>query len=175
MDSMIGKWNDWYSGIRSPQAYGSDETYIMGAYFLNGLDVEDWGCGKGYFSTVHTGGYVGVDGTETPFSDIVVDLRYHTSRTEGLFMRHVIEHNLEWELVLANAIKSFTRKMALVLFTPMSEKTKQIAWNAGVEVPDMSFSHEDIMKMVPDSVNAEWIDLQTTTQYGVERFYGFTR
>lgn len=168
---MRNKWAGWYSGLAEPQAYGDDQTYHMGERFLRGHSVEDWGCGKGYFSTVHVGKYTGIDGTATPFADVVADLREYTSVTEGLFMRHVLEHNLEWERVLENAVNSFTYKMVLILFTPMSDHTHQIAWNPGVEVPDMSFSHNDIMSKFSDDIQVGWEDVDTATQYGIERVY----
>jgi hypothetical protein len=167
---MKGRWHAWYSGLNEPESYGDKETYSLGEEFLSGLAIEDWGCGKGFFSLVHDGPYVGVDGTYTPYCDIVADLTEYTSNTPGIFMRHVLEHNLEWRKVLDNAVASFTEKMVLVLFTPMVTNTKQIAWTSGVEVPDISFSHDDITDSF-DGVEYTYRDLKTNTQYGVERIY----
>lgn len=168
---MLNKWEQWYKNLDGPQAYGSTETYVLAEEYLRGLHVEDWGCGKGFFKSIHNGDYVGVDGTETIFSDVVADLRTYTSTTEGLLMRHVLEHNFDWAAILNNAVESFTDKMVLVLFTPMANKTHQIAWNTGVEVPDMSFSHEDIMARIPDGMDVRWEDFATDTQYKTERVY----
>ena len=168
--SYIGKWQNWYTGTLEPQSYGAPLTYEIAAKWLGGIDVEDWGVGKGYFQSIYPGNVVGVDGTKTKFSDVVADLTEYTSSTPGLFMRHVIEHNLEWKKVLQNAADSFTEKMVLVLFTPMAKKTQQIAWNDGVEVPDMSFAQRDIVKYFKDC-DIKWKDHKTATQYGTERVF----
>jgi hypothetical protein len=172
--SHLGKWDNWYAGVEQPQSYGEDRTYRIAATILEGLDVEDWGCGKGYFQSVFPGKVIGVDGTETPFSHKIADLTEYTSSTPGLHMRHVLEHNLEWEKILANAVESFTERMVLTIFTPMAEKTEQIAWNSGPEVPDMAFAHEDIMRFF-DEDTAVWFDHKTATQYGTERVYSIGR
>ena len=173
---MTGKWSGWYAGLSEPQAYGDVTTYYIGEGYLGGLHVEDWGCGKGYFRKVHDGGYRGIDGTATVFCDEVADLTRYVSNTEAIFMRHVLEHNLEWKLVLDNALESFSKRMVLVLFTPMARETQQIAWNPGVEVPDMSFSHNDITSGMDSlGISVEWKDFDTNTQYGTERVYWLSK
>lgn len=166
---MIGKWNNWYSNLSHPEPYGDVTTYHVGEDFLCGLAVEDWGCGKGYFSTIHSGGYTGIDGSFTPYSDVTADLTEYVSDTDGLFMRHVIEHNTGWDKVLANALQSFHRTMVLVLFTPMSDTTHQIAWN-DIGVPDISFSHDDLVTKMA-GMKYTYRDFKTNTQYGTERVY----
>ena len=148
---MIGKWDKWYEGVSKNDMgafrYGDTETYQMGAKFLADIkEVEDWGCGLGGFKKFYKGKYIGVDGSWTPFTDKIVDLRKYKSNVDGIMMRHVLEHNYEWEKVLSNAIASFNKKMCLVLFTPFSSKTHEIAHNLvhGVDVPDISFSRKDI-------------------------------
>ena len=173
-DTYIGKWNRWYAGLEAPASYGDTKTYHVGAEFLGGIDVEDWGSGKGFFKTVYEGEVLNVDGTKTPYTDVVADLREYTTDTPGLFMRHVLEHNYDWEKTLENAVASFSEKFALVLFTPMKRKTEQIAWNEGPDVPDMAFSQRDIVKHF-DGLDFTHKDYKTATQYGKERVYLVSR
>ena len=62
-------------------------------------------------------------------------------------MRHILEHNHDWRLVLENALASFDKKFCLILFTPFSDgQTKVLKENKkyGVDVPDISFAKADI-------------------------------
>src|SRR5262249_18018834 len=81
-------------------------------------------CCLGWFRRyVPAGRYVGVDGTASAFADRVADLRHYTSATDGVLIRHVLEHDHGWRRILDNAVASFGRKMCLVLFTPLAAKT----------------------------------------------------
>lgn len=145
---MIGRWDKWYKDVNKMGSfrYGNTASYQLAEDFLQGLDVEDWGCGAGGFRRLHKGGYVGIDGTKNPFVDKVVDLRHYRSRVDGINMRHVIEHNYDWRMVLENALASFNKRFCLTLFTPFQDETKEIVHNAkdGVDVPDMGFKQSDI-------------------------------
>src|SRR5438874_1520941 len=79
-------------------------------------------------------------------ADRIVDLCEYSSNVEGIVMRNVLEHNEDWQRILDRALRSFTRKFCLILFTLFSETTYQIAHNAqhGVDVPDISFRRSDI-------------------------------
>lgn len=171
MTTYVERWQNWYRGVDTPQAYGEDTSYRVAIKFFDDIFVEDWGSGKGYFKYLYgPENCIGVDGTETPFTDVVVDLREYRSSVPGIHMRHVIEHNLDWDEILRNAAASFEEKMVLTIFTPMARKTQQIAWNEIVDVPDMSFAHRDIVKFFPDC-DIKWKDYKTNTQYGKERVY----
>src|SRR5271166_500073 len=115
---MLGRWDPWYAtGQRLAACYGPLDTYRIAEDWLRGLSIEDWGCGYAQFKDVHEGPYRGVDGTKG-WADVVADLRVHTTRCEGLLLRHVLEHNPDWRVLLANAVQSFTKRMVLVVFTP---------------------------------------------------------
>jgi hypothetical protein len=61
--------------------------------------------------------------------------------------------------------------MCLVLFTPFSSETKKIADNLyqGVDVPDLSFSKEELISVFDEfSVNYEFESLNTATGHGIE-------
>lgn len=173
-DSAVGMWGDW-NEVDEPQPYGDSPTFQMGADWLKDCSlIEDWGCGRGWFSTlIESDRYRGVDGS-SPFAAVTADLTEYTSPrggVPGIFMRGVIEHNLQWEAVLDNALASFTERMALVLFTPMEETTRQIDWVDPPGVPDISFAMADLIDAIEaaGAVVSEHVTLESpNTAYGVE-------
>jgi hypothetical protein len=70
----------------------------------------------------------------------------YKSNAPGILVRHVLEHNYDWEKILSSAIQSFQRKLCLILFTPFAEQTAAIVHDRKIEidVPDLSFRREDI-------------------------------
>jgi len=168
--SNLGKWDRWYSGLSDPQAYGDTQTYQIGADYLSGLALEDWGCGKGWFSQFTDPElYRGVDGSATPFASEVVDLVTYRSNTPGLYMRHVLEHNYQWRSILDNALASFTEKMVLVTFTPFRDVTQEIAYAEDPGVPDISFGLDEFYDILGEAVSSfQHLHLKSETQYGVE-------
>jgi len=115
-----------------------------------------------------------VDGSKTPFADVKTDLTSYNSNVDGIFMRHVLEHNYEWKIILENACKSFKQKMCLVLFTPFSLKTKEIAHNLkhGVDVPDLSFDKTELIEIFEKyNIKYELITINTNTGYNVEHIF----
>lgn len=178
--SNSDKWNGWYKHLSKDSApsafvYGNTITYEKGYSFLKTCKkVEDWGCGAGGFKRFflqNKDAYVGIDGSTTPFADIKVDLVTYKSDTDGIYMRHVLEHNYEWKQILRNALHSFREKMCLVLFTPFSSETRKIADNLyqGVDVPDLSFSKEELISVFDEfAVNYEFESLKTATGHGIE-------
>lgn len=172
---MLGKWDGWYKNVkqRTSFRYGNTVTYQLAEDFLSGLSVEDWGCGTGAFKRLHKGRYTGIDGSKTPFVDVVSDLRTYKSNVDGIMMRHVLEHNYDWGNILNNATISFTKRFCLVLFTPFTDKTKVIAQNKkfGVDVPDISFNKNDIEKHFKGLKWSVTENIKTKTGYGVEHIY----
>lgn len=175
---MLGKWDRWYAGLSEPTAYGSTVTYEMGAKFLDGLDVEDWGCGKGWMRTlIPPDRYRGIDGSHSPFADQIVDLAEYRSETPGLFMRHVLEHNYGWRRILENAVASFTERMCLVIFTPFGDVTREIAFADDLGVPDISFRLPDLLTAMLHDSKISWTseDVESATQYGSEAVFYLTK
>jgi hypothetical protein len=171
---MTGAWN--YNRIRRirKRRYGDDVTYRKGIAFLDGYGtIEDWGCGLGYARRyVKHSAYVGIDGSST-LADKNVDLERYLSDTDCIFMRHVLEHNLEWRRILGNAIASFRKRMALVVFTPFAATTRQIGTSmmgTAIPVPDISFRKEDLVSFFERLTWAEE-SVRTKTQYGVEHLF----
>jgi hypothetical protein len=172
---MLGLWDRWYQDLVEPAPYGDTTTYHLGADWLKDCEtVEDWGCGKGWLRTlIEPGRYVGVDGSVTPFADVVADLAEYRSATPGLFMRHVLEHNDRWADILDNAAASFTQRMALIIFTPLVRHTRQIAWSDDPGVPDIAFNLSDLT----NRFGCDWTHetLATNTQYGAETVFRLAR
>lgn len=120
-----GKWD--YKAITEPSRYGDEATYVKAGAWLDGCGpvVEDWGCGTGYARKCFIKSkYVGVDGSWSKFSDVVADLRIHRSSCDGILLRHVLEHDYDWLLILENAVKSFKRRMAIAFFIPPEPFTR---------------------------------------------------
>ncbi len=180
--SNVGRWAPWYRGVKpgdAPRPYGTTPAYQRGADWLAGcVTVEDWGCGLGYFRNyIPADRYCGVDGTYSPFVNVIADLvtyRSPSPGTPGLFMRGVIEHERQWRRVLENAVASFTRRMVLVLFTPMVAETQEIGYVEELGVPDIAFAHEDVMAFF-DGLTVAWDDIESDTGYGGERIYRIER
>lgn len=170
---MLGLWD--YSKVVPGTKYGDDDiTYEKGMAFLADCSlVEDWGCGTGYAKRFCKSTYRGIDGSKGPETQIVADLREYRSEVDGIFMRHVLEHNHEWGKVLENAIASFRKKLVLILFTPLSPITRQIATNWS-EIPDISFRKEDITTLLKDFKVSEEV-LRTKTQYQIEFIFYVSR
>jgi hypothetical protein len=172
--SKLGKWEPAFQNAREPYPFGDTLTYQKAAVVLKDLSqVEDWGCGLAWFkrylpSTIR---YKGIDGSHSEFVDEVADLTAYSSQVEGILLRHVLEHNEDWATILRNAIRSFTRKLVLVLFTPFSDVTRIINYNASMAVPDISFARTDLIRVF---VAVNWSleeNLRTNTQYGVEHLF----
>ena len=168
---MKGLWD--YKTVQEAFRYGDDDvTYRKAMDFLSDCEaVEDWGCGTAYAKRFCKAKYVGVDGSESRFSDKVADLREYVSDVDGILMRHILEHNHDWKKVLENALKSFKKKFVLVIFTPFQETTKVLALNAGYgNVPDIGFRKADLEDMLMGLTYSEQ-SLRTRTQYGVEHIF----
>ena len=126
-----------------PRRDGCDTTFKRGAKYLSGVGrIEDWGCGTAYFKRfVPVGCYWGIDHDPSADRDQAADLASYTSTTDGLFLRHVLEHELRWRSVLHNALASFRRRMVLVVYTPFVRATAE---HHRVERPAGSTSFPEI-------------------------------
>lgn len=144
--SNLGKWVPIHSTKEHPR-FGGVTTYKIAADYLIDCDlVEDWGCGLGMFRQYCRTQYRGVDGTRTGYADVVADLATYTSEADGILLRHVLEHNMQWEAIFQNALKSFRKKLCLVIFTPFEATTRVIAYHPKIDVVDISFSRDDLMR-----------------------------
>ena len=173
--SNLGKWNAFYLKQIGPVRFGDDDvTYRKAGAFLADLaTVEDWGCGAGWFRQYLPPSvqYRGVDGSRSPYADAIVDLATYASDVDGILLRHVLEHNDDWRSVLANAVRSFRKKLVIVLFTPFSEATRILVRYEEMDIPDLSFCKSDL---IPFLQGFRWHleeGIRTKTQYGVEHIF----
>ena len=171
-DTNAGRWDPWYADLDpdAPAPYDDTATYAIGAEWLEPCaSVQDWGCGRGWFSTLRPD-VVGIDGSHTPHAAIVADLAEFRSSVDGIWMRGVIEHDWRWERILANALDSFTQRMALVLFTPDAPDVRQVGFTEELGVPDIAIPSRFVTEACAGLV-ADSFSLDTATTYGVERVW----
>jgi len=136
--------------------------------------VEDWGCGTAWAKRFMRGGvYVGVDGTPHKAVDMVVELAEYQSQTEGLLIRHVLEHNSDWRDILENAVASFSKRLVIVVSTPFGTETREIKANWS-GIPDISFSRDDLMGALK-GLECREEAVSTRTAYGEERIFYVTK
>lgn len=175
--SNLGRWDALYAGVTTPAPYGDELTYRLGAELLASCrTVEDWGCGRGWFRAFLGAGqtYTGVDGSCSPFADRVVDLETYRSDADGVFLRHVLEHNLAWRTILDNAVASFRQRLVIVLFTPLDDKQTERAVCGQTGAPDLSLPRQDFFeRLVP--LHVRWREVRSATHYGAETVIWVTR
>jgi hypothetical protein len=135
----------WYDDGNHPifGEYGYEQGM---AWLLETCEtVEDWGCGMAWARRfAPEGRYTGIDGSPAaePFADVICDLRDWETSVDGIFMRHVLEHNQDFDVILGNAMASFRKRLVVIGFTPWSDgDTYPIAGGALI---DLSFRKEDI-------------------------------
>ena len=176
--SNKGKWNAAYSGLSNPEPYGDTKSYELAETWLSKRAIEDWGCGKGWFKTIHQGKYIGVDGSQTPFADKVEELTRYTSKVNSIVLRHVLEHDKNWEKIWENALISAEERIALILFTPISAgETLLNSSDTKIGVPDLSPSTN---KILTKSLHAGYSlihceHIRSHTRYGAEVLLVFSR
>jgi hypothetical protein len=169
-----GKWAPWYNKKRLTQErYGDDDiAYQLGADWLRDLHVEDWGCGRGWFRKfIPEHLYTGIDGTASPFADIVVDLTEYRSTTEGIFLRGVLEHNDEWRTILDNALASATKRIFIAIFTPNGQG-EEIGRTRELDVPDIALPWVEVERITYEAgfSIARSYTLPTKTAFQEEHF-----
>lgn len=153
----------------------SDKPYIAGMKFLDGVGVtiEDWGCGATWAKKfVKKGKYIGIDGSPD-MADVIVDLREYTSSPDCIFMRGVLEHNVDWKPVLENAVKSFQKKMCLLVFTPFQDETRVID-EGHHGLPDIGFKKSDLTDIFGMYKYTEET-METATKYETETLFYITK
>lgn len=169
----MGAWDSQHGALDEPLLYGSTTYEIAAALLADCLLVEDWGCGGGGFKHYRADGYVGVDSSLSPCRDVEADLGDYRTVTPGILIRHVLEHNDRWPLILANALASFTQRLVIVLFTPFDtvETTVLLREPDYGNVPVISFRPGDLLDIIfaadPTSVAIQRVE-SPDTAYGVE-------
>lgn len=177
----VGKWDRVYALLEDdrPLPYGPTTTYELGAEWLADCAlVEDWGCGMGWLRTlIPADRYRGIDGSQTRHADVVADLATYRSQSPGIFLRHVLEHDLRWATILDNALASFTERMVLVLFTPLSPaRTFDLEWEEDPGVPNLSFARSDLTDRFT-AAGVTWTEqtLRTKAKFDTETIFRLAR
>ena len=125
MESMAGKWD--YSGV-SEVCYSDvkQESYKKAAAFFGDLPVEDWGGGTGWVRRYIKGKYRNIDGSPHPNVDEVVDLAVYKSNGYNILIRQVLGCAGDvWKKIVINALKSFDKKLCIIVSTPFVSKTRE--------------------------------------------------
>jgi hypothetical protein len=165
----LNEWDGHYATLTQPEAYGGDASYRLAAEWVKDCQsVEDWGCGKGWLrSMVDPKAYIGVDGSRTPFADVIADLTTYRSQCEGLVLRHVLEHSRDWVKILDNAVASFTKRLCIVLFTPLADQTTVLRTEPDYgDVPVISFRLTDLLDRLGDeTVKIRVVGDETVIRY----------
>lgn len=116
-------WSDYYRRVGGPIQHGDERTYRIAAEFLKDCaEVEDWGCGTAWLRHYVHGNYIGVDGWASQYANCLVDLVDYLSKAEGICIRHVLEYNSSWAVIVANALVSMTKRMVIVLSTELVDR-----------------------------------------------------
>jgi hypothetical protein len=161
--------NRWYHD--QVYRYGdSDKTYQMAASFLDdGNDTEDWGSGGQWFAKfLNKSKYLPVDGSG-PLKCTIADLREYKSGVDNILIRHVLEHNLDWRLILQNAITSFQKKLCIIIFTPM-QNTEGIIDNNRGDLPDVGLPKKEFEEFL-NGLDWNIETIKSKTKYGEETIY----
>lgn len=160
-----GYWDSWYRKYPDrPVGMGLIGTYKRAVRYLDhdGCTLEDWGGGTGYARRfVQNATYRLVDGAVNPWVDEVTELTEYRSQVDCILMRHVLEHNVEWQRVLANVMASFTWRACIVLFIEPSEQSYDTAVDyPRARVPWWRFNLADLTDGNP-CVNVEHVGRET--------------
>lgn len=168
-----------YVGVEESFRYGNDDTsYLVGGAFLSGDElVEDWGCGAGYARKFIHAPYRGIDGITSNFAEERVSLSTYRSSVPRIFMRHVLEHNWDWRVILENMLSSFTDRAVLILFIPPGEQDLNLSASDYSDQslwPGLQLCEKDLVEIMSShqDVSVRYDDLKTdVAPYGWERIY----
>lgn len=167
---MKDLWN--YSNVMEPTAYCDDTSYKLAISFLDlpGCILEDWGCGTTYARKfVKHASYRGIDGSKSRFCERHVDLRDHCPSDTGcILIRHVLEHNRDWKIILHNAVENFRKRLCVVIHTPLIPcgtvelpPTEQCDLHAA-GIPNLLLGNYDIREILREAwVRSELVDSKT--------------
>jgi hypothetical protein len=173
-------WDGGYGQWPEALPYGSEETYAeVGWLGEVCASIEDWGAGPAWARRFVPEGvdYLPVDfaanAIRAGWSEVLADLAtYASTRPDGIFMRHVLEHNDSWAEILANAVGSFRKRMVLVTFIPLVAET----FLAGPESPgrDWNFAREDLTGLMGGLLVSDY-GVVSRTAYGGEHVFRLER
>lgn len=123
----------WGDNLKHPW-YGAHDTYQLAAAWLQACpDIADWGGSTGFFGSLlpATTKYRVVDGTLQNTDQVLADLRTYRAPSAGILLRHVLELNIDWSLILANALEAFQQRMVVVTFTGPAPASSLLKFKSG--------------------------------------------
>lgn len=130
--SRLGLWNNfWSSRINRKSKECIIINYCKQLIIKNNItSMEEWGCGQAKIkSLIPNIKYLGIDGSNTGYQNKIYDLVEYKSNIECIFMKHVLEHNVEWKKILENLIESFQKLCIIVIHTPYQDTTKVLGYS----------------------------------------------
>lgn len=149
----------WTPGLQHSM-YATADTYRLAAEWLRACpSVADWGGGSGYFKTFLPSDvqYTLVDGTAQTTDQVLADLTKYDQPTDGILIRHVLDINADWRIILHNALRAFRQRMVVITYTPAVEQTTYIRHKSGW--PIHHFSPADLVSaMGPHFVKSELVE-----------------
>jgi len=177
--AAASRWDYSHWAGREPEPYGDEVTYRLGLGWLAALGcerIEDWGAGLAYGRRfAPEGRYTAIDScpSAAPWVDHFADLLAWEGRPDGLFMRHVLEHEPRWEALLDHAAASFGSAMCLVIFTPFGERTAPLRADSFL---DLSFRKADLTaRLTGPGLSFTERRVVTGTRYGAEHVFFIRR
>ena len=101
----------------------------------------------------------------------------YRSNSEGIYIRHILEHNDEYKKILDNALMSFTNTLILVLFTPFTDNSETDIISSckleGRVIPDIAFNKNHIIKIIEEkNCSYELVEnIKSKTFYNFENMF----
>lgn len=188
----LGNWDRKYVGYKGrAMLYGEErpnspmaKSGVLAGEWLNQpniVTVEDWGCGYAGFRAYlgQHQKYIGIEGSKSPFADIITDLAAYRSSPDAIHLRHVLEHNFDWEVILDNLLASFKYRAVVTCFAPLIDGrsaevicTRPNFQDSGVDMIDLSLPWEVIEEHMREyGVTIKHRHISSPTQYNAEDMY----
>lgn len=153
--SNVGRWSGWATW--APTRLGGVESYQKMVEWLDGHgDIADWGGGTGFAQQFVTkSAYRVIDGSLSQSNHVLIDLTSCNIPSDCIMMRHVLEHDYKWHLILLNFMRSFRKRAVLAIGTPLEsgptvlDHTEQVFFGSvGLPVPVLRLSEPELLKYI---------------------------
>lgn len=179
-------WNDFWKNRDPKNEYVNSKknniTMELSSKIFSKYNVtliEDWGCGNCVFKEYLNNNikYVGVDGSETGYQNKIEDLTKYVTEVDGIYLRHVLEHNGEYKKIFKNALESFNKVFILVLFTPFTSNNEiDVLKTCNLKdkpIPDIAFNKKHIIDIIEqNNCSYELLEnIKSNTSYKYEQIF----